>query len=161
MGTRYDAKELHMAPEEQMAAGDRPSTTVAPSLVVGDGRAAASFYENAFGAVVRYAVPDGGVALLAIDGATFWLAGPGAHLQRYTPFELPGRSVWMILTVDDPDAMWARAVAAGATPEAPVELAHGWRVGSVVDPFGHRWEIGRPTTPWPPGDGDPVRGPER
>jgi PhnB protein len=49
----------------------------------------------------------------------------------------------MILTVRDPDA-FAKALASGAREGFPVEEAHGWRLGRVVDPFGHHWEIGRP-----------------
>ena len=47
----------------------------------------------------------------------------------------------------DPDAMFARAMAAGAREIAPVKNAHGSRLGRVVDPFGHHWEIGRPLEP--------------
>jgi len=53
-------------------------------------------------------------------------------------------TVRMILTVPDPDAVLAKALAAGAHEMAAVEDAHGWWVGRVVDPFGHHWEIGRP-----------------
>ena len=49
----------------------------------------------------------------------------------------------MVFTVADPDAMFARAVKAGATAVVPVEEQHGWRVGRVVDPYGHHWEIAR------------------
>ena len=127
------------------------ATTIAPSLVVGDGPRASEFYRAAFGAVELYRVPDGGVAQLAIGGASFWLSEEYAEQRRFTPDRLDGRSVWMILTVDDPDALWARAVAAGANPDSPVGDSHGWRLGTVTDPFGHRWEIGRPLGPWPPG----------
>jgi PhnB protein len=50
----------------------------------------------------------------------------------------------MILTVPDPDAMFAKAVAAGAREVTPVEEAYGWLLGRVVDPFGNHWEIGHP-----------------
>jgi PhnB protein len=50
----------------------------------------------------------------------------------------------MILTVVDPDAVHARAIAAGATQIHPVGEDYGWRLGRVVDPFGHHWEIGHP-----------------
>ena len=50
----------------------------------------------------------------------------------------------MILTVADPDAMFARAVNAGAKEVVAVQDAYGWRLGRVVDPFGHHWEIGHP-----------------
>ena len=49
-----------------------------------------------------------------------------------------------VLTVDNPDAAFQRAVAAGAKVVYPVSDQHGWRIGRVVDPFGHHWEIGRP-----------------
>jgi PhnB protein len=124
--------------------------TIAPSLVVTSGVEAIEFYKAAFGAIELYRVPDGGVAQLSIAGAPFWLAEEGAELRRFAPASLDGRSVWMILTVADPAAMWARAVAAGASAESPVADSHSWRVGTVVDPFGHRWEIGRPLGTWPP-----------
>lgn len=50
----------------------------------------------------------------------------------------------MILTVADPDAVFAQALKAGASQIFPVGEEHGWRLGRVVDPFGHHWEIGRP-----------------
>lgn len=121
-----------------------PTSTIAPSLVVSDPPAAVAFYRKAFGAEVLHEVPGGGVVQLAVEGAPFWLSEPGAALRRGTPEQLGGWSVWMILTVTDPDALWHAAVGAGATPEAEMEQAHGWRLGRVVDPFGHRWEIGRP-----------------
>ena len=48
------------------------------------------------------------------------------------------------MVVQDPDAMFRRAVAAGAKVIQPVGEQYGWRVGRVVDPFGHHWEIGKP-----------------
>jgi PhnB protein len=51
----------------------------------------------------------------------------------------------MILVVADPDAMFDRAIAAGAASISPVmDEDYGWRIGRVVDPFGHHWEIGKP-----------------
>jgi PhnB protein len=55
-----------------------------------------------------------------------------------------GGTARLILTVADPDAMFARAIAAGARKVVAVKEDHGWRLGRVVDPFGHHWEIGRP-----------------
>ena len=48
------------------------------------------------------------------------------------------------MTVEDPDAAFDRAVAAGATVVWPVSNQHGWRLGRIVDPFGHHWEIANP-----------------
>ena len=51
----------------------------------------------------------------------------------------------MVMVVADPDAVFARATKAGANVMSPVEdMEYGWRVGRIVDPFGHHWEIGRP-----------------
>jgi len=43
-----------------------------------------------------------------------------------------------------------QAIAAGATLSSEVRDEHGWRVGRMIDPFGHEWEIGAPLGPWPP-----------
>ena len=50
----------------------------------------------------------------------------------------------MVMTVENPDAAFNRAIAAGATQVWPVSEQYGWRLGRVVDPFGHHWEIGKP-----------------
>jgi len=52
----------------------------------------------------------------------------------------------MILTVADPDAMFAKAIAAGGTQVVAMANNYGWRLGRVLDPFGHHLEIGRPLT---------------
>jgi PhnB protein len=56
----------------------------------------------------------------------------------------------MLLVVEDPDAVAARAIGAGAREVSPVGEEHGWRIGRIVDPAGHEWEIGRPLGTWPP-----------
>ena len=63
---------------------------------------------------------------------------------NFSPESLGGGSVQMVMTVDDPDAAFERAVAAGATVVWPVSDQYGWRLGRLVDPFGHHWEIGKP-----------------
>lgn len=68
-------------------------------------------------------------------------AAPGNH----SPESLDGRATAKILLrTEDPEAVQARAIAAGATEVYPVRQAHGWLLGHVVDPYGHHWEIGRP-----------------
>ena len=108
------------------------------------------FYKSAFGANVLYRVdaPDGEVvARLAAEGAEFWVADESPENKNFSPETLGGGTVRMVLTVDDPDAAFAKAVAAGATIVWPMENQHGWRIGRVVDPFGHHWEIGKPVSP--------------
>ena len=123
------------------------NTAVAPLLSVRRGAQAVEFYRLAFGAteVFRIEDPSGAVvATLAVDGAEFWVADESPEHQNFSPESLGGGTVRMILTVSDPDAMFARAVAAGARVVTAMTNAYGWRLGRVADPFGHHWEIGRP-----------------
>jgi PhnB protein len=115
-------------------------------LSVRNGAQAVEFYKSAFGAteVYRLDVPGGGVvARLSVDGAEFWLSGESPDHASLSPESPAGGSIRMILTVTDPDAVFAQALAAGASEVFPVGEEHGWRLGRLVDPFGHHWEIGR------------------
>ena len=126
------------------------SCSLAPMLSVRRGAQAITFYEAAFGATQLFLLqdPDGAVvARLSIGGAEFWLSDESPAHGNFSPESLHGSSARMILTVDDPDAVFARALSAGATEVFAVEDAHGWRLGRVVDPYGHHWEIGRPLAP--------------
>jgi len=121
---------------------------LAPLLNVRDGAAAIAFYQSAFGAtVLMQTPPESGsvVAHLSIAGAEFWLADESPTHHNFSPATLNGTTVRLILTVDDPDAVFNRAVAAGASIIWPVaDQSYRWRVGRIADPFGHHWEIGKP-----------------
>jgi PhnB protein len=119
-------------------------TVVTATLSVRDWARAMAFYEAAFGAVELYRVEGGGVGQLALNGAEFWVAEESPEHLNFSPESLGGCSVRMLLLVEDPHAMQARAVKAGAAEVLPVSDAYGWRLGRVRDPFGHHWEIGRP-----------------
>lgn len=122
-------------------------TEITATLSVRRGRAAIEFYRAALGAVQlqRVDAPDGSVvAQLSVDGAQFWVSDESPSHSNFSPESLGGCSVRMLLIVDDPDAACERAVAAGATQVVPVQDGHGWRLGRILDPFGHHWEIGRP-----------------
>ena len=120
---------------------------ITPWLSVRRNAEAVEFYKLAFGATEVYRL-DGGengvVARLSIDGAEFWVAEESPEHGNSGLESLNGCSVRMILTVPDPDAMFAQARVAGASEVYPVSEGHGWRIGRVVDPYGHHWEIGRP-----------------
>ena len=126
----------------------RTPTTLTTLLNVRRGAEAIDFYTRAFGATIvsRMDAPDGSVvAHPAIGNGDFWLADESAPHQNFSPESLDGGTVRMVLVVEDPDAMFARAISAGAKVVQPMEdQPYGWHVGRVVDPFGHHWEIGKP-----------------
>jgi len=126
-------------------------TSIQPELWVDRGMAALAFYESAFDASVLHRVGDGDdiVAQLAIGDAAFWIATTGPSTERLVPRVIGGATGRVLLVVDEPEAVFARAVAAGAQARSPVVEEHGWRVGRLIDPFGHEWEIGKPSAAWP------------
>jgi PhnB protein len=124
-------------------------TSIAPMLSVRRGSKAIEFYKAAFAATELFRIDDDTgavVARLSVEGAEFWVADESPGHFNFSPESLGGSSVRMVMIVDDPDASFARAVAAGATIVVPVENNYGWRLGRVVDPFGHHWEIGKPVS---------------
>jgi PhnB protein len=127
-------------------------TDIQPELWVDRADAAVTFYQAAFGARVLHRVGEGSdiVAQLAVGDAAFWVASGGPDGPRFSPQAIGGATGRTLLVVDDPDAMVAQAVAAGATAASEVADEHGWRLGRIFDPFGHEWEIGRPLGQWPP-----------
>jgi PhnB protein len=119
-------------------------TQVTATLAVRDWDRAMEFYKRAFNAAETYRVPGGRVGRLCVDGAQFWIAEESPAHQNFSPESLGGCSVRMLLIVEDPELICRQAVACGATLVAPVDDRHGWRLGRIVDPAGHYWEIGRP-----------------
>ncbi len=120
------------------------STRITATLSVREWPGAVAFYKRAFGAVEIHCVPGGGVAQLAIGGAEFWVAEESPDHENYSPESLGGCSVRMLLIVEDPAELCRQAVAAGAREVVPVAEGHGWRIGRIVDPAGHHWEIATP-----------------
>jgi PhnB protein len=126
--------------------------SIEPELWIDRAAAAVEFYEAAFGAVVIHRVGQGDdiVAQLAVGSARFWVASADAAAHRFSPVAIGGATGRMLLIVDEPQAVIRRAVDAGASEASAVSEEHGWLLGRIVDPFGHEWEIGTPTGPWPP-----------
>ena len=125
-----------------------PKTSVAPMLSVRRGAKAIEFYKTALGAKELFRLDDESgavVAQLSVGGAEFWVADESPENLNFSPESLGGGSVRMVMVIENPDAAFDRAVAAGAQEVWPVaDQPYGWRVGRIVDPFGHHWEIGKP-----------------
>jgi len=140
-------------------------TQISPMLAVSDGAAAIEFYKAAFGASVLWSLGGGGhiVAGLSIDGARFFLAQESPPYGTRSPDSVGFTTVRIELFVDDPVAVQAHALAAGAVEHSPVNepkydtagpvpikqmlqgavvdlFGHMWLIGE----FGHHWEIGKP-----------------
>jgi PhnB protein len=126
--------------------------SIQPELWVENARKALAFYAAAFDATVLHLVGDGDeiVAQLAVGDAAFWVAPASATMKRLSPRTIDGTTSRMLLVVDDPDKVAQQAIDAGARETSPIADEHGWRLGRVIDPFGHEWEIGKPLGPWPP-----------
>ena len=124
------------------------ASSLTPMLTVKDAGAAIAFYRNAFGAVEesRVTAPTGQVvAELAIDGLPFFVVDENPAAFNLSPSSLDGTTVRMNLIVDDPDAVAARAVGAGASEIfAVADQPYGLRQGRISDPDGHHWLIGKP-----------------
>jgi len=122
-------------------------TTIAPMLSVRNGIQAIEFYKTAFGAVELYHLQDEAgkvVSKLSIEGAEFWVADESPENFNFSPETLKGGTIRMVMTVNNPDAVFNKAISAGAVQVWSITEDYGWRIGRIVDPFGHHWEIGKP-----------------
>jgi PhnB protein len=120
--------------------------TLTPYLTVKDAAAALEFYQKAFGAseVMRLNMPEGGIAHaeFTIDDSHFMISDECPNGPSTSPETLGGSTVKLHLYVNDVDATFAQAIAAGAKETMPVaDQFWGDRMGAVVDPFGHHWLI--------------------
>jgi PhnB protein len=119
---------------------------VIPYLSVDDANAAIDFYMNVFGAKerMRMPAPDGkvGHAELQIGDSVVMLADVFPEMGGQSPKSIGGTPVSLMVYVDDVDAVFGRAVGAGATVDRPVENQfYGDRAGQFIDPFGHKWFV--------------------
>lgn len=130
-------------------------TTLTPYLCAHDAAAALDFYALAFGAVetMRWTNPsDGSIghAELDIGGAVVMVSDEWPEGGVFSPRTVGRTTVSLVLEVDDADAAFERAVAAGATVDRPVTDSPHGRNGWLVDPYGHRWNITGPAAPMSP-----------
>lgn len=114
-------------------------TAVTPYLVAEDAPRLIDFLVEAFGAVerMRMPMPDGGIGHAEVE-----IAGAAVMLGSASPPDFPPVAAQLHLYVEDADAVYARAVAAGATAIAdPADQFYGDRLGRIADPAGNVWTI--------------------
>jgi uncharacterized glyoxalase superfamily protein PhnB len=136
--------------EATTMASDRRAGSLLPYICVRDAARAIQYYKDAFGAVETdppLIGDDGrvGHADLTIGDSRFMLSDEYPEMNVLSPDSLGGTPFSMYLVVDDVDAVFARAVALGATATyEPVDQFYGERSGGIVDPFGHKWSLQTP-----------------
>lgn len=121
--------------------------SVTPYLIIDGAAAAIDFYKRAFGAVelMRLSAPDGkvGHAEVQIGTAILMLADEFPEMGAKGPSSYGGSPVSFMIYVEDVDAKFEQALAAGGTEVRPVKNQfYGDRSGTLKDPFGHTWTIG-------------------
>jgi len=120
--------------------------SVTPYLLVDGAAAAIDFYSRAFGAieVLRMAAGPDKIAHaeVKIGDSHVMLSDEWPDMGLLGPRKRGGATASLMIYLADVDAAFERALAAGATQERPVEDQFwGDRMGTVIDPFGHRWTL--------------------
>jgi PhnB protein len=119
--------------------------SVTPYLIVDDAKAAIDFYTRAFGATEKFRLPMGdriGHAEIRIGDSMIMLADEFPDMGHLGPKSRGGTTVSLMIYVEDVDSAFKQACAAGGKAERPVENQFwGDRMGSLTDPFGHKWSL--------------------
>jgi PhnB protein len=120
--------------------------SVTPYLVCQGAAKAIAWYQKVFGAeeISRMPGPDGVVyhAEIRFGDSLMMLADEFPEMGARSPKSIGGTPVGFNLYVQDVDAVFAQAIAAGATVERPLQdQFYGDRSGSLLDPFGHKWTV--------------------
>jgi PhnB protein len=120
--------------------------TATPYLIVKGAASALEFYKKALGAteIMRFPGPDGliGHAEIRIGDSVLMLADENLAMGARSPRTLGGSPISIMVYVEDSDATFNKAVAAGAKVVRPLmDQFYGDRSGIVEDPFGHTWSI--------------------
>ena len=120
--------------------------SVTPYLIIKGAARALDFYQRAFGATELMRIPGPGDQIghaeILLGDSHIMLADECPQMNALSPQTLGGSPVLLHLYVPDADALFAQAIATGASVEQPMENKfYGDRSGSVLDPFGHRWTL--------------------
>jgi PhnB protein len=117
--------------------------TITPMICVQDAAGAIDWYKRAFGAEETLRMSDGskvGHSELRIGTAAIMVNDEYPEIGVLSPKSIGGSPVMLLLDVADVDAVFARAVEAGATVDRAV-AGDTLRNGKLLDPYGHRWMI--------------------
>lgn len=120
--------------------------TITPHIVVGDAAAAADWYKQILGAEERNRIEVPGGKLMQVEvrfgDSAVMLADEFPEAGVLSPLSIGGTATVLQLYTDDVDAIWNRALDAGAEVRQPLHDAFwGERYGQITDPFGHRWGL--------------------
>jgi PhnB protein len=119
--------------------------SVTPYLIVDDAKAAIDFYTRAFGATEKFRLPMGdriGHAEIRIGDSFVMLADEFPDMGHLGPKARGGTTVSLMIYVEDVDSAFKQAIEAGGKAERPVENQFwGDRMGTLSDPFGHKWSL--------------------
>ena len=129
--------------------------TLTPHLIVRDAARAAAWYATALGAEELSRIPLPGGKLMSVElrfgDSTVVLADEFPELGAVSPLALGGTYGSLHLATDDVDALWQRALDAGAEVFVPLaDTFWGERFGQIIDPFGHRWALAQHVRDVPP-----------
>ena len=120
--------------------------SVTPYLIIRGAADAIDYYKKALGAVelFRMPQPDGKIAHaeIKIGDSPIMLSDEHPDMGFRSPQSLGGSPISILIYVEDVDAVFDRAIAAGGKVDRPVEdKFYGDRAGSLIDPFGHTWHV--------------------
>ncbi|HLM91822.1 MAG TPA: VOC family protein [Thermoplasmata archaeon] len=146
MASSKRTKRARRRPSPKVAPIPPGYPAVIPYLAVNDGVEALEFYEKAFGAkeLVRELAPDGKLihGRIRIGDSIIMLSDVFPGADTASPSSVGTTTVTLHLYSKDVDALWDRAVAAGAKITMPLENQYwGERYGHLQDPFGHHWSL--------------------
>jgi len=120
--------------------------SVQPYLIFKNCNEAIDFFTKAFGAKERFrmAGPGGGTghAEIQIGDSIIMMADESPQMDAFSAEHFQGSPVSLLIYTEDGDAVYARALAAGATSlREPADQPYGDRMSGVKDPFGYKWWI--------------------
>lgn len=131
---------------ESVAKAPEGMHTITPHIVVSDATAATDWYKHVLGAEERSRIEVPGGKLMQVElwfgDSAVMLADEFPELGVLSPLSIGGTATVLHLYTNDVDALWKRAVDAGAEVRQPLQdVFWGERYGQITDPFGHRWGL--------------------